>query len=44
MKCIKVNQTVNEKIKSTFTKELEGILKIPSAGSIFSSLAKETSG
>lgn len=28
----------------TFTKELEGILNIPRAGSIFSSLAKETWG
>jgi len=29
---------------STFTKEFEGMLKIPRAGSIFSSLANETSG
>ena len=28
----------------TLTKEFDGILKIPSAGSIFSSLAKQTSG
>lgn len=28
----------------TFTKEFDGILKIPRAGSIFSSLAKDTSG
>jgi hypothetical protein len=29
---------------ATFTKEFDGILKIPKAGSIFSSLAKDTSG
>lgn len=30
--------------KYTFTKECDGILKIPTAGSIFSSLEKATSG
>lgn len=32
------------KENSTFTKEFDGILKMPTAGSIFSSLAKQTSG
>lgn len=40
----KLQNSAEKNEYSTFTKEFEGILKIPRAGSIFSSLAKETSG
>lgn len=39
-----MQRTIENYKHQTFTKELDGMLKIPRAGSIFSSLAKETSG